>query len=248
MVPAMVYTVSARGKDPLEPILIFLGKQFGSVPLASIDSVFGFVEQTTLYGGRPFNQPELMDRDVLDLYELGIGLRLPLTNHYVEREEYEASRPLLTKYHRERNSVIATNDTLAKWIREDYPKYRLEASVIKNLNTPRKIQEALELYDTAILPMNLNEDQEFLRVLEQKDRITLFANAGCALTCPSRICYPSISRRNKFKGDEVQCSRTLKEREARGMVDFDLEPLRQMGFSRFKLLRARRIGELSTGY
>jgi len=32
------------------------------------------------------------------------------------------------------------------------------------------------------------------------------------------------------------------------MVDFDLEPLQALGFSRFKLLRARKVGELSTGY
>lgn len=246
----MLYTVSARGKDPIDPVMMFLGRNFGDVPLGRIDSVFGFVEQSTLYGGREFLGPELLDPDVLNLYQVGIGLRLPLTNHYVEREEYEATRPLLEKYHRERNAAIVTNDDLARWIRADFPKYRIEASVIKNLATPAKIMGAMSLYDTVVLPMSLNYETELLRSLEHKERITLFANAGCALTCPSKICYPSISKSNKYKGpSEFQCSQPLKERQRKGMVDFDLDALQALGFSRFKLLRARKPGHgLSTGY
>ena len=69
-------------------------------------------------------------------------------------------------------------------------------------------------------------------------RITLFANAGCAFTCPSKICYPSISKKNK--GDpkaQFQCSQNFKEREQLGMIDFQLQPLVDMGFRSFKLLR-----------
>jgi hypothetical protein len=245
----MLYTVSARMKEPLEPILVFLERHFGGVPIESIDSVFGFVEKSTLYGGREFSEPELSDWDVLNLYEVGIGLRLPLTNHYVEREEYEANRPLLAKYHRKGNAAIVTNDDLALWIREDFPKYRIEASVIKNLNTPERIMDAMSMYDTVVLPMSLNYETDLLRSLDHKERITLFANAGCALTCPSKMCYPSISKSNKFKGPpEFLCSRDLKERDRLGMIDFDLEALQALGFSRFKLLRARKPGHgLSTG-
>jgi len=75
--------------------------------------------------------------------------------------------------------------------------------------------------------------------IKNKDKITLFANAGCALTCPSRICYVSISKSNKSGKNEFQCSQNLKERELHGMVDFPLEPYVKLGFHRFKLLRAR---------
>jgi collagenase-like PrtC family protease len=54
-----------------------------------------------------------------------------------------------------------TNDELAGWIRADFPDYKLEASVIKNI--------------------------------DNKENITLFANAGCAYTCPSKICNHSVS-------------------------------------------------------
>jgi hypothetical protein len=235
----MRYTISARAKPDGVAVLPFLAKHFPRIPVIEIDSVFGFVERSTLYGGRVFAAPELTPHDVSQLYYAGIGVRLPLTNHYVELGEYENNQPLLETYHREGNAVICTNDELARWIRRDFPKYRIEASVIKNLKTPARIAAALELYDTAVLPMELNDELDLLAGLADKPRITLFANAGCALTCPSRICYASVSRLNKGQGGEFKCSQPLKERELRGMVDFDLERYVAMGFDRFKVLRAR---------
>jgi hypothetical protein len=237
--PVATYTVSARGKAPNAHVFAFLRNKYGNLPLREIDSLFGFAERSTLYGGRQFTGRELSDRDVFQLNNAGIGIRLPMSNHYVERSEYEENLPLLKKYHRPGNSIIITNDDLARWVRQDFPDYHLDASVIKNLKTHRKLDEALELYDSAVLPMPLNEDLAFLEKIEAKDRITLFANAGCALTCPSKLCYVSISKRNKGQNVEFQCSQMFKERELEGMVDFPLQPYIDLGFHRFKLLRAR---------
>ena len=244
--PAATYTISARGKPQETPVLKFLRNKYGNVPLREIDSLFGFVERSTLYGGRYFSQRELSERDVLQLNNASIGIRLPLSNHYVERDEYEANLPLLRRYHRPGNSIIITNDELAKWIRMDFPHYRLDASVIKNIKTHKGINKALELYDSVVLPMRLNEDLEFLEKIEAKDRVTLFANAGCALTCTSKLCYLSFSTLNKGKGGEFQCALMFKDRELMGMVDFPLQPYIDLGFHRFKLLRPQPSGE--TGF
>ena len=230
------FTVSGRAKTNDQPILTFLAKAYGGIPVRMIDSVFGFVEHSTLYGGRVFDGAELTPADVATLYDVGIGVRIPMTNHYAEPEEYEASKPLLEKYHRPGNAIIVTNDALARWIRRDFPEYRIEASVIKNLKSYDKIAEALDLYDTAVLPMEFCENEPFLAGLPDKSRITLFANAGCALTCPSRICYNSISKFNKDQTGELLCSQPLKRRQARGIIEFDLGRLQDLGFSRFKVL------------
>ena len=237
--PKATYTVSARNKSPRESVFAFLKKHYGNLQLREIDSVFGFASQSKLYGGRMFEQRELSDRDIHQLNSADIGIRLPLSNHFAEREEYERNRTLLKRFHRACNSVIVTNDDLAGWIRQDFPRYQIDASVIKNVNTHGKIDKALELYDSVVLPMQLNEDFDFLEKIEAKDRITLFANAGCALTCPSKICYVSISRKNRGDDVEFQCSQKFKQRELEGMVDFPLQPYVDLGFHRFKLLRAR---------
>jgi len=240
--PAVTYTISARGKSPNMPVLRFLREKYGYLPLREIDSLFGFVEQSTLYGGREFQGRELSDRDASQLINAGIGLRLPMSNHHVSRDEYEASFPILKKYHQPTNSIICTNDQLAIWIREDFPNYRLDASVIKNLKTYDKIEKAIELYDSVVLPMRLNKDLEFLEKIRDKDKITLFANAGCALTCPSKLCYLSFSKMNKGNGGEFNCAMMHKEREVMGMVDFQLKPYVDLGFHRFKLLRPNTSG------
>jgi hypothetical protein len=236
--PDYTFTVSARGKQPDVPVFQFLRRHFGHLPLNRVGSLFGFVEYSPLYGGRVFHGRELSARDVFQLNNAGIGLRLPLSNHFASRAEYEAGRDFLARYHREPNSVIVTNDELARWIRKDYPAYRIDASVIKNVNTPKKLKQALELYDEVVLPMTSNEDLPFLESIGDKARITLFANAGCAFTCPSKTCYVSVSKINKRDGEQAfQCSQSLKERELLGMIDFDLDPLVRMGFQSFKLLR-----------
>jgi len=243
---AATYTISARSKHEDAPVFGYLKKQYDNVRLGEIDSLFGFVERSELYGGRAFRQRELSDRDVEQLNNAGIGVRLPLSNHFVERSEYERNLPFLEKYCRVGNSVIVTNDDLARWIRQDFPIYQIDASVIKNIKTHQQINKALELYDSVVLPMRINEDFDFLEKIEAKDRITLFANAGCALTCPSKLCYLSFSRFNKGRGGEIDCSRSLKERYVIGMVDFPLQPFIDLGFHRFKLLRAR--PDSTTGY
>jgi len=235
----MIFTISARSKPKDVPVIDFLQISYPQINLADIDSVFGFVEKSTLYGGRQYVEPELNDDDVKQLNKNRIGLRIPFTNHYATKEEYIENREFLEKYHKKGNAVIATNDDLARWIRQDFPKYRIEASVIKNINTHAKIVEAMEIYDTVVLPMRLNQDLDFLKKAKNKKRITLFANAGCALNCPSKICYPSVSKYNKFQGGEFKCSQTIKYRKLNGMIDFDLEELVGIGFSRFKLLRSR---------
>jgi hypothetical protein len=237
--PDYTFTVSARGKNPSVPVFLFLRRQFGHLPLNRIESLFGFVERTTLYGGRSFGKREFSARDVAQLNNAGIGVRLPLSNHYISREEYEENQGFLEKYHNKPNSVIVTNDDLARWVSEDFPNYRIDASVIKNINNLKKLDKALELYDEVVLPMTSNEDTAFLASIKTPERITLFANAGCAFTCPSKTCYASFSKINKGDKDaEFLCSQSIKEREQLGMLDFDLEPLIDMGFKSFKLLRA----------
>jgi hypothetical protein len=199
-----------------------------------------------LYGGRAFNGRELSEQDVTQLNSAGIGIRIPMSNHFVERDEYEHNLPLLQKYHRPCNSIIITNDDLARWVQQDFPDYRIDASVIKNIKTHRKIDAALKLYDSVVLPMHLNEDLDFLEKIEAKDRITLFANAGCALTCTSKLCYRSLSKINKGRGGRFQCALMFKDRQLEGMVDFPLRPYVDLGFHRFKLLRGRPNGV--TGY
>jgi len=249
-----VYTISARGKKLRQPVKDYFNKYFPNIPLSKIDSIFGFIEPTTLYSGRPFLKRQISDKDYEFLKANNIGLRIPFTNHYVSEKEYQKYKPLLEKYHKKGNSIIITNDDFVKWVKADFPLYKIEASILKEIDSLEKINKALELYDTIVLPMNVNYNTKLLESIDQKDRITLFGNAGCALTCPNRICYDYISKRNKVLGDSNfivknlyhyysfilrrhWCMHKIKPRKLHGLKDFDIDKYYEMGFRRFKMLR-----------
>ncbi|MBN1415756.1 MAG: hypothetical protein JW973_11700 [Bacteroidales bacterium] len=250
----IVYTISARGKRANQPIEKFLKDFFPNIPLQKIDSVFGFVEASSLHSGRPFTVRQISDKDYEFLKKNNISIRIPFTNHFATEQEYQKNRIILDKYHNRGNSIIVTNDNLARWIKRDYPLYQLEASLLKEVQTIEEINHALSIYDTVVLPMNLNSNHELLKSIEQKNRITLFGNAGCSLSCPNRICYEYISRRNKvltttnilsryfylwyyFILHRKWCINKIKPRKLHGLTDFDLDVFTEMGFSRFKMLR-----------
>ncbi len=231
------YSITARGKGEHIPISLYLKVFFPEISLDQVESIFGFVEPCTMYGGRTFHNIQVSERDLKWINDHGKGIRIPMTNHFINRKEYESYRWLLEKYHKKPNSIITVSSNLAKWIKEDFPEYEMEASIIKNITDHDRLDKAFELYDVVVLPMTCNNDLKFLKSIEEKDRIRLFANAGCALTCPARICYRSVSVINKKKGGRFKCSKDIKYRQRLGRVKFLLDPLIDMGFNKFKLVK-----------
>jgi len=247
------YTVSARGKKAFVPIWSFLDRHFIDIPRNQIESVFGFAEKCTLYGGRPATLRQLSDRDIHSLNAAGIGFRIPVTNHFFNMQEYEKCRPFFEKYHKKGNALIILNDKLADIIRHDFPRYKREGSMIKNIKTHKQIDDALQLFDTVVLPREMNDNIQFLEKVGPKHRITLFATGGCAYTCPARTCYRRVSWINKFLAADNKlkniagyllypfsrgCSRRKFKRALLGSVRFDIRRFQEIGYSSFKVIRS----------
>ena len=93
LVAGITYSVSCRSKKEAEDVGPFLASHFPHIPLENIDSVFGFRERSTLYGGRQFLQPEFSDADITWLAERGVGLKLPVSNHVVSEEKPATEQP-----------------------------------------------------------------------------------------------------------------------------------------------------------
>ncbi len=203
-----------------------------------IESVFGnTVYPSKLYGGRPYNfNNSLTDKHIETLNKKSIGLTLTLTNHYFDKGVYEANEHLLERHHQDGNFIVCYNDELAKQIKKDYPKYKIKASLIKNLNTIVKVKQALELYDYAVIPMEMNDDDAFLKAQPEKERIILFGNATCAYGCQSRICYAGISKQNRGKNEIAKCSRDIIPGQSTGHIYFDVSKFADMGYRLIKLV------------
>lgn len=239
-----VFDVSSRFVIPDANILNYLKIYFMYLNQWQIETVYGnVVYPSKLYGGRPYNlEHSMTDRHVDQLYEANIGVSLTLTNHFFDSRTYDDNRVFLERFHRQGNTIVCTNDELAKRIRSDFPQYKLKASLIKHLNTRKKVEKALEVYDYVVIPMDKNDDAEFLEVLPEKDRIYLFGNAACAYNCPSRSCYVGISQINSHQAETSNCSIPVKARTDHGFIFFDVGAFRDMGYHRFKMVPNLSLG------
>jgi len=235
------FSISARGKFAANSVKAFIDIFFAGIPVRSI---FGFREYTPLYGGRIFTGPELSEADIQWMYSKGIAYRIPLQNIIATRGDYEQSRPFLEKYHRKGNSVITVRHDLAKWIRNDFPLFEIEASVINQVRTIDKIPAFLDTFDVVVLHPSLNDHPDELSKIEEKSRIRLFVNAGCMYKCPTMECYGSISRLNKLIPEsQFKCAQNhvpgyaLERTNQTGMTEFDPQEFIALGFTKFKRMR-----------
>ncbi|MCP3675932.1 MAG: sulfotransferase domain-containing protein [Gammaproteobacteria bacterium] len=233
------YTISSRSWLNKMTIEDYVKKFFPYIKLDQVESLFGFSDQVSmLYGGRSITPQSLLSKgNVAEIYNSKLGLSLTLTNHFFDEESYQNSYDLLSEHHKEGNSVVCENDELAKRIKQDFPLYKTKASLIKNLNSYKKVVAALDIYDHVVIPMDLNDDDDFLQSLPSKDRIIVFGNGNCAYNCHARICYKHISKKiTGLKGLKHSCSKQISPREKLGHIFFDLKKLKDFGFTHFKLV------------
>jgi len=236
------FIVSTREITPDVSIMDYLKLRYLYLRSEQIVQVFGFLNSfSPLYGGRGFQAYHgLTPQHCDELAAHGIGIGLNLTNHLFDKQAYASSLDLLERHHRPDNAIMVTNDELARQLRQDFPRYILKASVIKNISTLSAIEKALALYDQLTLPMDLNDDDDFLASIPCKERIILFANASCAYTCPKRSCYLGISQKNRGEAITSTCSKGEVPRPDYGLVYFNVEKFVELGFSRFKLIPDKR--------
>jgi len=234
----LTFSVSSRNIRPDIDVMDYLRVFFTYCDLRQIESIFGSTNHfSRLYGGRPSRcKYELTERHLERLAENGIHLALTLTNHFFDDAAYRESLPLLEAHHKQGNSIICTNDALAVRLKRDFPLFEIKASLIKQIDTLEKINRALEIYDSLTLPMDKNDDDEFLNSIRDKERIVLFTNANCAYTCPARTCYLGFSQENFSKPVTSGCSKGKAPRLDMGHVFFNVKKLSDMGFTRFKLV------------
>lgn len=232
------FSVSSRKLRQDIDVMDYLRIFYMYCPPGSIESLFGITTfMSGLYGGRPSRLKYSLTQSHLQrMQENNIYLALTLTNHFFDEAQYRESHELLEQHHIPGNSIICTNDDLARRLKSDFPQYEIKASIIKKLDTLAKVNAALEIYDSLTLPMDKNDDDAFLDSLPEKHRMILFGNANCAYTCPARTCYLGFSQ--EIRGEEItsKCSKGKTPRLDMGHVYFDVKKLAGMGFSRFKLV------------
>lgn len=229
------YSVSARKKLTRQPVGIFLKMAYPDLLKNNeIKTVFGFRERCSLYGGRKFEEEELSEQDIHWLYDHGIGYRIPVQNTAMTFADYQRERPFLKKYHRQGNVLIIAKSDFSEWVRNDYPEYKVEGSFIRRYDNVEKIIEDLKTFDTVVPdPAVFGTDYELLNQLP-RDRVRLFTNAWCGMSCKKRLCYTYLSLVHVNRTPNVPfCS----EEGVRVETLYDVDKYKEMGFTLFKSMK-----------
>ena len=114
----------------------------------------------------------------------GIVITFTFTNQLIT-EEYihdEYCNQMLKIFHNGMNEVLVVSPILEKYIRENYPKYKINRSII---NT-EKIPFLLDNYHLTVLSKFKNRDFDFLKSLsdEERRRTELLCDELCVNNCP----------------------------------------------------------------
>lgn len=253
------FTLSARPLNKsnllgsLEPWCRLIRNYFGP---GRIDYLYTSVqERCRLYGGRRNDLNQSISYEQVDLLNtVGIGFMLTLSNHYFSQDAYTETIPILERIDNGRNSVVVTNDQLARRIKQDFPLITVKASVIRLVTEIEGIQrgegpkihhlireevsKTLDLFDYVTLPPKLNKDGELLQSFDCKDRVVLFANGWCLSRCVGPTCYKEISDHifndRSFEGDTCRYPTGHEIKNIYTM--YDLRNERFQGYSSFKLV------------
>jgi hypothetical protein len=235
------FTVSSRLLLPSWNVYKTLKSKLEEINICNIDdvsSVFGFVrEYSPLYGGRPYRASHCLTyKHVKKFAKKGIAMSLNLTNHNFDEERYRVSIPILEKLENPKNSVVCTNDELAKRLRIDFPQYILKASVIKGISTLDEIHKTLELYDYLAINPRLNNDVDLLNSIDCKEKVILFANIKCLIHCDATDCFRVISDNMDEHTQQAYPCKHKGNEAIKKMTIFNLKEDRFQGFKLFKMV------------
>lgn len=150
-------------------------------PWVEIESFYGCGPNIKLTGGRPspFNLQNFEIPESLNDWQM--NATLVLSNSLVTEEDLsdKNTNDLLTKFHKEGNAVVIASDILEKYIRENYPKYKIYSSVTKILTKEEIAEELNKDYDIVCLLHDHNKDFDFLKSLPHPEKIELIPNHMC---------------------------------------------------------------------
>ena len=154
-------------------------------------------------GGRyiphfPFSLEESIRR-VRAYNNLGIGFNITFSNNQLSENDFqdEDCNWFLEQCESLMNSVIVSSHMLKNYIRENYPAYKIVASIGFNRKDPDFYQDIQHEYDMMVLHPDLNQNLELIKRLDVS-KLEVLVNEYCKKNCEFRTQHSEfISKLNK---------------------------------------------------
>ena len=197
-----------RQNYPLNMLLVSLYEQNPEYfrEGARIASFFGEFPTSLWNGGRVSNYDQCdgdFVRNVIkSVNEKGIPIRYTYTNMLLNEEDLKDPycNFCMQAADNGMNEVMIFSPILEKYIRENYPGYKLNSSTCKEIRDIDLVNEELEKdYHMVVLDYNFNGKFEELEKIRDKGRCEILVNTLCSPNCPRRgKHYESIAKNQRI--------------------------------------------------
>ena len=130
--------------------------------------------------------------------DYGVPLRLTMTNPILEQNDlYDRfSNYIMKNCENGFNQVLVANPILERYIRENYPKYPIVRSILAAEN---EYYDTSDKYFMTVLKKTKNNDLEYLKSIEKKDKIEMLINETCPEDCPRAYShYKDFAKKQLF--------------------------------------------------
>lgn len=158
----------------------------------NLKAIFGSFRNMLWNGGAVFTGEKNFLPEVIetrDFYrELNIPLQLTLTNSQITKNNLNDiyCNDILKIMENDLNEVMVSTDLMYNYIKNNYPKYKINRSIV---NTPNDYNWELALdekYDKIVMPRRHVKDLKYLANINKqyRNRIEILCNDRCPLDCP----------------------------------------------------------------
>lgn len=159
-----------------------------------IKSIFGSFPTMTWMGGGYCLLPRTKSIDIQKIVEFyrekNIPLKLTLTNPMLEEIDcYDRyCNTVLTLCENDINEVLVSSPILEDFIRTEYPRYKINHSIIatEQDKTIEEYIKELDKYNTVVLPRRILKNMDLLEQIpnEYRNRFEFLCNDPCDINCP----------------------------------------------------------------
>ena len=158
-----------------------------------IGSVYGTFPQSLWNGGRTIQG--VCDRSyvrtvVKSFNDRGIPLRFTFSNPVLTEKHLKDDfcNFVLKTANNGMNGVIVVSPVLEKYIRENYPKYKITSSTCKRITDINNLNDEVERdYDIVVIDYDFNNKFDLLEQVKNKEKCEILVNACCQPGCKNRV-------------------------------------------------------------
>lgn len=187
-----------------------------------IGSCFGEFPMSLWNGGRLSKGDQcdaLFVKTVVKSFNgVGVPVRYTYTNPLIEEKDLDDvyCNFCMKAADNGMNEVMVTSPILEEYIRKNYPSYKINSSICKEIKDADQLNAEINKdYKYVVLDYNLNGNWDFISKIEHPEKLEILVNSLCVPNCPRRADhYKNVAENERI----VLTNRTLPKEQQRPII------------------------------